>query len=163
MINIAKDITDLVPEDLERCPVWEFVNNDELGATVVRQFNQLPVTDFENKVVGDHVRFANGTDVFGLIGNLDIKNPELTKHFLNLSIWIDGKWYHLPRYHDLGYLERGPTALSCLLKLDIDEIFPISFDVRRFSKGGEIILAGQVLKEPVARLSRAQLIALAVP
>lgn len=163
MISISKPIDNLDATDLERYPVWQYANSDQLGETVVQPVKRVPVINLSNKVVGDYVHFANDADVLGLLGNFDVKNAKLTKHFLTLSIWNNGKWYCLPRYHDFDYSERGPAELAALLKLSVDEIFPISFDIRRFSKGNEAVLAGQILKDPLERLSRAEIIALAVP
>jgi hypothetical protein len=101
--------------------------------------------------------------VLGLFGNLDVRNGKLTEHFLTFSIFHDDTWCGLSRYHDFDYLEHGPSAMAHFLKLDIDEVFPIYFDIRRFSLGNEEVLSGQIMKNPVNKLSRGEIVALAVP
>lgn len=163
MINIIKPIEDLTDFDLKQYPIWQYVNDDRFGETMVRPVRKFPVVNFSNRVVGDYVNFSNGFKVLGLIGNVDVKNTKLTEHFLTLSILKEGTWYSLPRYHDFDYSERGPSALAEFLGLNVDDIYPISFDIRRFSAGNEAVLAGYIAKEPLCRLSRAEIIALAVP
>ena len=46
-----------------------------------------------------------------LIGNIDVKNPRLTEHFLTLSIEQGGKWFALTRYHVYDCSDQGPEAL----------------------------------------------------
>jgi hypothetical protein len=98
-----------------------------------------------------------------LIGNIDPRNPRLTEHLLTLSIEHAGRWFSLGRYHDFDYADRGPEALSRFLGVAVDEIFPISFDVQQYAEGDPATLKGSVLKEPREKLSRAEIIAMAVP
>jgi hypothetical protein len=97
------------------------------------------------------------------LGNVDSENARLNQHFLTISIERDGRWFHLARYHDRDYDSRGPQALAGFLGLKVDEIFPIAFDLRPVARGSPDALTGVVSKEPSERLSRAQIIALAVP
>lgn len=106
---------------------------------------------------------ANGNRVWALIGNLDTKNARMNEHFLTLSVVHNGKWFDLARYHDHDYVDHGPDALAHFLGLSIDDVFPISYDVRRYAKGEAEALAGTVQKKPRVRLSRAEIIAMAVP
>ena len=69
----------------------------------------------------------------------------------------------LSRYFDVDYSENGPEALARFLGLDVDEVFPISYDITRYADGNRASLVGSILKEPREKLTRAQLIALAVP
>jgi hypothetical protein len=103
--------------------------------------------------------------VWALIGNIDVKSPRLTEHFLTLSIDRGGRWFALARYHDYDYdySARGPEALSRFLGLNIDQVFPLYFDVRRYVQGDAAALANSIPKEPRERLSRSDIIALAVP
>jgi len=45
----------------------------------------------------------------------------------------------------------------------VDAVFPITYDLRRYSKGVPTILVGKILKEPRQRLTKAEWIKLAVP
>ena len=163
MITELKPIESLTVADLAANPIWEYTNRDGPGETFVRAIKKTPVQTLTGKVIGTQVRLANGIQVWALIGNIDVKNPRLTEHFLTLSIEQGGKWFALARYHDYDYSDRGPKALSRFLGLKIDEVFPLYFDVRRYAHGDPAALANSILKEPRERLSRSDIIALAVP
>jgi hypothetical protein len=49
------------------------------------------------------------------------------------------------------------------LGLKVEEVFPIAFDVRRYAIGDAAALIGKIPKEPRERLTKAQIIALAIP
>jgi hypothetical protein len=90
-------------------------------------------------------------------GNINPDDPRQTQHVLVLSIERNGEWFHLARYHDFDFDRRGPDALSRFLDLPIDEVFPISYDIRELAHGDPTALAGRVLKEPTERLSRSEI------
>jgi hypothetical protein len=69
----------------------------------------------------------------------------------------------MARYHDYDSRQRGPAALARFLGLRVNAVFPITYDIRKFSRGNDAALAGTIQKEPVERLTRAQVIGLAVP
>jgi hypothetical protein len=163
MNNPVKKLEDLTPADLENFPVWQYVNSDKSGETLVRPVKKMPVKSLTGRVVGTQVRLANGASVCALIGNLDADNPQLTHHFLTLSIFRNGRWFTMARYHDFDASERGPQALASFLSLQINEVFPILYDIGRFSLGDRAALTGTIEAEPREKLTRAQIIALAVP
>ena len=107
--------------------------------------------------MGAQVRLASGSLVWALIGNFDVTIPRATQHFLTLSIERSGKWFHLARYHDVGFAAHGPEALAWFLGLRIDDVFPISVDVRRYVRGDPKALTPIALKEPQERLTDAEL------
>lgn len=96
--------------------------------------------------------------------NIDVENPRLTQHFVTLTIHReDGEVFHLARYHDMDFSERGPSQLAAFLDLTKGDVFPISWDVSAFAKGSADALRGLITDVPKERLTRAQIIALAVP
>jgi hypothetical protein len=143
-----KRVESLTAADLAADPVWHYENGDELGDTLVRAVKRLPVKSLVGKVVGARVCLANGANVWALIGNIDARNPRLNEHFLTLSVERNGKWFALARYHDIESASRSPQALSQFLGVPIDEVFPITFDIREFAQGDPAALAGSVQKEP---------------
>jgi len=149
--------------DLEATPVWQFLNDESIGEMAVCPVKRLPAAHLNGRLVGTRVQLANGARVWALIGNIDVSNPRLSEHFVTLSLERAGQWFHLARYHDPEYAERGPEALARFLGLPLDDVFPISYDVRQYANGQEAALVGKVLKEPRERLTRAEIIALAVP
>ena len=126
--------------------------------TMAKPVEKLPVDTLDHCIVGTPVRLANGSEVWGLFSNFDVHNPRGTQHFLTLSIERGGTWHHLERYFEDS---RGPEALARFLGLDVDDIFPITIDVRRYVRGDPAVLTATVLKEPQERLTREELHALA--
>jgi hypothetical protein len=63
----------------------------------------------------------------------------------------------------LDYSKNGPEALAIFLGKDVSQIFPISYDLTAYATGEESVLIGEVLKEPRERLTRSEIIAMAVP
>jgi hypothetical protein len=163
MIENVKPVDSLRVLDLETYPVWRYANREGSDETTVRPVKQVPVANLAGKVVGTQVQLANGEHIWALIGNVDAMNARLTEHFITLSVERNGRWFTLSRYHDFDYAENGPEALARFLGLPVDDVFPIVYDVRKYAKGDPAALAGQVCKEPRERLSRAEIIAMAVP
>jgi len=159
----TKRVEELQVSDLIANPVWQYVNSDILGETLVRPVKRIPVTSLTGKLVGTEVPLANGIFVWALVGNVDASNPRLTEHFLTVSFERDGKWFTLSRYHDFDYATQGPEALADFLKLDTNLMFPITYDISRYAKGVLSSLSGKILKEPREKLTRSEIIALAVP
>jgi hypothetical protein len=152
-------IESLAASDLQTHPVWQL----EDGGVHVKPVKRWPVESLLGKLVGTRVRLANGSEVWAILGNLSPRNPRSTQHFLTASIERDGKWFALARYHDFDAAARGPEALASFLGLAVADVFPISYDVRRYAKGDPAALAGTIEREPRERLNRAEIIALAVP
>ena len=100
MIENIKPVESLTVADLEAHPVWEYLNDDEIGETMVQPVEKLPVESLDDRLVGSQVRLANGSRVWALIGNFNVTNPRDTQHFLTLSIEHGGKWFYLARWAD---------------------------------------------------------------
>lgn len=160
MIEKAKTIGSLTVADLQAFPVWEFTNSEGVDETFVRPVKRTPVVSLTGRVVGTQVVLANGKRVWGLIGNVDLKNPRVTEHFLTVSVERNGDWFDLARYHDFDAAERGPEALARFLGLAVDETFPITYDIDQVAKGDDAALRGQIPKTPRERLSRQEIIAM---
>lgn len=160
----TKRIEDLAVDDIEVFSVWQFTNSKErIGETAVRPIKKIPVKNLNGRIVATQVRLANSTSVWALIGNVAPTNPKLTQHFLTLSVELNAKWFTMARYHDFDASERGPHALAAFLNLPIDAIFPISYNISRVCEGDPAALVGTIEKEPQEKLTRADIIGLAVP
>lgn len=160
--NNAKRIDSLSVSDLEASSVWRYSARAGSDETYVVPVRRIPVESLSGKVVGTQVRLANGALQWALLGNVDARNVRLTEHFLTLSLLSRATWFTLSRYHDFDYPQRGPAGLAEFLGLPIDEIFPISYDIRAFANGEAAALMGRIEAVPRERLSRAEIIALAV-
>ena len=73
------------------------------------------------------------------------------------------QWFDLARYHDPDYERRGPRAAADFLGLPLGAVFPISYDISHLALGSRNCLIGQIPAELGERLTRAELIAMAVP
>jgi hypothetical protein len=166
-LRTRKPVDELLSEDFDTFPIWEFATDEEdvpgRGETWVRPVKTTRFPDSSGKLIGTHVTLANGTRVRAMLGNVDLRNARATQHFLTLSIESAGVWFHLSRYHDFDYGTRGPDALAAFLGLNLSEVFPIAYDLREFAKDSPASASGSVVAEPRERLSRAELIALAIP
>jgi hypothetical protein len=154
MIENIKPVESLTVADFQAHPVWEWLNNDEIGETMVEPVGKLPVESLDNRLIGVQVRLANGSRVWASFGNFDVTNPRATQHILTLSIERSGKWFHLARYFDSGLQAEGPEVLARFLGLHVDDVFPIFVDVRRYVRGDSNALTPIVLKEPEEKLTR---------
>ena len=163
MRDTIKTVDSLTTADLKAHAVWRHVNRDESGELLVEPAKRVPVSDLVSKIVGAQVRFANGAQAWAIIGNADATNSRLNEHFLTLSIARGNRWFALARYHDPDFLERGPEMLAHFLDMQVDDVFPIHVDIREVVLGGPEALAFNLLKEPKEKLSRAEIIALAIP
>jgi hypothetical protein len=162
-VRRSKPISSIAVIDLLANPVWQFVTEDSPDETSDRPVTGIPVDSVAGSVVGTQVRLANGSQVWALIGNVDLRSARLTEHFLTLSVETGGTWFNLARYFDADYAERGPEALAQFLNLPVDQVFPIAYDIRAYAQGDQEALCGLVSQEPRERLSRAEIIAMAVP
>jgi hypothetical protein len=162
MIEDIKPVESLTLADFKAHPIWEYLNDDEIGETMVRPVESIPVESLDNRVLGCQVRLANGLKAWASIGNFDVKNPRATRHFLFLSFERGGTWFHLARYFDFSFADEGPEALARFLGLGVDDVFPITVDVRRYVRGDRAALTAVVLKEPKEKLTNEQLTTMAV-
>ena len=161
-MDIRVPVESLTVAHVKAHPVWEFINDDLAGDTLVRPVAQLPVMDLDGRLVGCEVALASGMLVWSLLGNIDVNNPRSTEHFLSLSIFGARECFYLSRYHDLGYATNGPAQLAAFLGLNVDEVFPIQYDVSAYSRGDAAALRGAIRSSPRERLSRSDLIEMAV-
>jgi hypothetical protein len=159
-----KDVTKLTPADFRSHPVWKYSDSDEPSETTVEPVKKLPVKSLAGALAGAEVTLACGKKAAAFLGNIEVGQPKSTEHFLTLSMFgVRGEIFHLSRYHDVDYARRGPDVLAAFLKMKKEEVFPISWDVRHLVSGAPAAAHGEILSEPRERLSRAHLIALAVP
>ncbi len=163
-MSLRKPVTQLTLDDFRTNPVWEFTNADEhIDETVVRPVRSIPVKSLDGRIVGVPVTLANGRQRWAMIGNVSVGDPRLTAHWLTLSIFGRGRWFPLARYFDIHRRTHGPRALAKSLGLPLSAVFPIAYNITHYAKGDPGALAGVIESEPSERLTRAQIIALAVP
>jgi hypothetical protein len=157
----TKPAPELTIEDFQRYPVWEYTNDDTVDETEVQPVVDLPVRDLENMILGILVGLANGTRVWAVLCGLG-NDARRNEHLLSISIFKDGETIFLSRYWDVDYERRGPEFLSRSLGLSVDEIFPITYDARKFVVGEPVALKGAISKEPRECLTEEQIIKMIV-
>ena len=124
---------------------------------------KLPCKTLNGRIVGTQVGLAAGTKVWAMLSYIDTENPAFSKHVLTLSIEGNGPWFHLARYHDHDYNQRGPKQLSKWLGKPVNQVFPMTFDIRHVFKGVSAALSGIIENVPREKLTRDEIIAMAVP
>jgi hypothetical protein len=157
-----KRVEDLTISDLEAHAVWEYLDDMRTREVMVRP-EEARSASLQNKIVGTQVQLACGRLVWALIGNANTQDSKLNELFIGLSLERDGKWFHLARYFDVDYATHGPNELAEFLDLNVNDVFPIQYDIKQWATGNVEWLRGSILSEPRERLKRGEIMALAVP
>jgi len=158
-----RPVSSLRPNDLKAHPIWRFVTDDTPDETWVLPSGAKRVTRLAGKIVGTEVTLADGSRRWALLSNIEQDNAQLIEHFLSVSLFVNGRWFHLARYHDIDAARCGPRALAAVLRRPVGNVFPICYDLRPYVRNGPSWLEGIYRRSPRRKLTRAQIIALAVP
>ena len=124
---------------------------------------KIPCITLDGRIVGTQVKLADGTMFWATLGNIDTDNPAFSRHVIALSIESNGDWFHLARYHDFDYEERGPSQLAEWLRKPLEQVFPVAYDIQHLFNGESVALKGTIERDPGEKLTRAEIIAMAVP
>ncbi len=154
-----KPIETLTLEDCIKNPVWEYA---EKGETLVSPVIDLPVDSLDNRIIGTQFKLANHKLIWGTLSNFSLSNYKSNANFLLLSVIKSGNWFHLARYFDVDYDERGPEQLAAFLQLDVKFVFPIKYDLSNCVIVGNEIAKGEIQAEPNEELSTEELISLSL-
>ena len=157
------NIDSLSVELLRVNPVWRYISMRRGMGTELKPVINLPCKTLAGKVAGIQLGLPDGTKLWGVVGNFDVINPKMNEHFATLSIESNGRWFHLARYHDFDFEKRGPDALASFLGIPVNCVFPLTYDLSGLVVGPRENLNGAVQRDPQPRLSRAEIIAMAVP
>jgi len=153
MTEQLKEMADIVPADFQVSPVWEYALDREVeGESLVRPVLDLPARTLDLRFVGAPVRLANCQVMPAMIANVTVTDPYRTHQFISLSLYKN-EWFGLARYYDADLDQNGPAALAEFLGLTIEEVFPISYDLRAYCIGNPDALAGKINVEPSERLT----------
>jgi len=161
-----KAVHELVPSDLTCHRVWEFADDIEAelpDETYMRPVEELPVDSLSGRLASAYLTLANGDRLLAVLSNIDLGDPVSTEHFLALTAFSrSGERFDLARYHDVDYERRGPAALAAFLGLPLDAVFPMRYDVSDVAVGHRDCLCRSIPAVPASRLSREELIGLAL-
>lgn len=156
-------INDISENDLAKYHIWEVFESNEREGIFVCPSVYDSVDSFDNKLISTLIELNNGLLVRALVGNVDVENALLTKHFITFTFFKNGESFVMARYHDYDWDRNGPTALSKFLGVELSEVFPFKYDVSDFYVVENESLKGEMQVEPEKRLARAELIRLLVP
>ena len=174
-MSLAKPCDKLTPSDLEKFPVWTFdLGNEGVSGrdeTWMVPVKKLPVTTLSNCGCKANATLACGRKVDAMVWSVDLKSIRQTQQFIAISFWFKTKRWNLSRYYELerpfvdekGFREtHAPADLALKLGLEINEVFPISYDLSRYAVGIPETVRGQILVEPIEKLDLKQRIALSL-
>lgn len=157
MTNDNKSAESLSPHDFTRNPVWRFSSNSKTHETHLRPIKH-PVQSLAECVIGVKGRLASGRTVDCVVGNVSARNVLLNEHVPTLSVWIDGKWFHMARYWDPDYGINGPDTLSIKLGESLPGIFPIIINLTGIIKGPDAVKEIRFTAEPKNRMTEREII-----
>lgn len=155
-------LSTLTPANLDEHPVWEFRFRGSDSEPKVAPLTAVPVTKLAGRLFATRFLLANGRVVPGFVASLDEANGALNRHLATLSFFDKGRWFHLARYHDVDYDDRGPDALAAFLGSPPDEMFPMSFDIAGLIRGDHLEGSWTIERSPDARLTRKEIIEMVV-
>ena len=156
-------VDDIRGGDLIDHPVWTIKSRRTKTDFEVTPVKRLPCKSLDNKLVFVPVCLACGDTYWGMFSNVDISDEKLTRHFITFSLLKGEKWIHLARYFDADYRKRGPAALAKQLKMELNDVFPISYDLSDIVSNPPNWLSGNIPSSPSEKLSLDEIVALAVP
>ena len=158
--DVPRPIEGLTVSDIERHGVWAHIAN---RPGFVRPVSTTPVKNLNGKLFAAHVKTRSGREFWALIGMLDAEDSVKNELFKQLSVYNGEAWFQLSRYFDWDYEKSGPQALASFLRMPLAEVFPIEYDLSSWIEAEDFVLKGKFLEQPEKHLSRAEIIALAVP
>jgi hypothetical protein len=122
----------------------------------MRPVAKLPVTSMAGRLVATRVRLASGDRLFAHLGNIDLTDPRRTEEFRTISVIAHGQWFPMTRYFDIQSEKYGPSAFAAFPGMNVDDVFPISYDISAFCSGNPDVLVGTIDKEPREKLTDAE-------
>jgi hypothetical protein len=161
MRSNGRQLSDLTEADLRRTLVWVGSPTDDDETTVVPA-KKTALKAVNGKLAACEFKLSGGTQLFGVMANLTDNLP-LNAHLASAAFLIHGSWFFLARYHDADVKRHGPKALAGLLGRPVDAVFPIKYNLMHRFRPPTLAQCGVILAAPPKKLTRAQIIALAVP
>ncbi len=144
-------------QDFNRHPVWEFQVGSEWlpwrDETWLSPVKRLPVESLDNRLVGTILKLANGQAVRGTLGNISLRNARATRQFIDVEISHNGKSYQLQRAAAPMTPYLNAQGLAEALRLRIEQVFPITYDLSDVAVGDPKIIKGSIEAELPENLS----------
>jgi hypothetical protein len=142
----ARPIDDVTNRELISFPVWEFALDQEetLDETAIRPVLELPISQGEGILFCTRVRLASGETRWAMLGNLDPQDADQTARYLTISFLKEEERFHLARPIDFHYETHGPRALCDFLEMQLEDVFPIRYDVHSVCRGDLAAVTGEI-------------------
>lgn len=154
-----RNYDNLTIKDFKKYPVWEFTHTTTGGDEMdVAPIKQVPVSSAENRVFGTEVKLKSGKNCWAVIGGIAPNDPSSTREFMSCRFWHKSRWFPLARPFDVAYDSYGPASLAQFLGMNLDAVFPITYDLRSLIIGNQDALLGVISAEAKSRLSTRQLV-----
>ena len=157
-------LDELSPNELGHIWLWEYVPSKD-GRLWVKPIKTNKTKKFSGRIAGCEVTLADGTGNSAFIEGIDIETPEFSRHNRELILWIPKLgWFRLAQYFDSNEIKaiRGDEVLCDALGKSLDEVFPISFDLRDRSSIDSHCLTGTFEHNPSWGLSGAEVMQILV-
>jgi hypothetical protein len=146
---LKKLFHDITFEEFKKHPIWTFLQmDDESGDWWMLAEDKFPLKAPVFTYICIPVRLANGKEVWAKIQNIDFNNAAITEEFLCIELEKDGRWHHLTEYN---LNDKGPDNLAKFLGMSVDDVFPITYDLRPYVAGDEYPVVGKIYKTPRIR------------
>ena len=99
-----------------------------------------------------------------MLWSVDLTSLQRNEQFITIAFWLNGSWWHLSkrpfRAPDGSIETHLPADLATKLGLDLDDVFPIAYDISAFAYGLPEVTRGKILTEPREKLTKSQRMAL---
>lgn len=143
-----KPLSELTISEMDLYPVWEYVIDDRYDEFYIIPVPRLPVTSLKTRFICTDITTHSRNRYRAILDNIDLTDQLMTDTFLSATIIIDDEWFTLARYFDITYDLNGPSQLSENLKLNIEDIFPIEYDISSIVSGSHINTIGYIPLKP---------------
>ncbi|MCX7112818.1 MAG: hypothetical protein NTX45_22405 [Proteobacteria bacterium] len=157
-------LEDLRPDDFSEFWLFEYIPSKD-GRLWVKPVKAKKIKKFTGRIVASKVILADNSYCSALILGINIETPEFSRHNRELILWIPKLgWFRLAQYFDSNEIKaiRGDDVLCDALEKSLDQVFPISFDLRDRSSIDSPCLTGTFEHDPSWGLSGAEVMQILV-
>lgn len=133
-----RPVESLTPADAMQHHVWRFVPDEMLSETIDETFvvpESEPVDSLDSKVILTEVALANGNMFPAMINNVFANDRKKTQIFIDISLFYMGIWFDIPRVIDSDYSNEAVVKIADALGIEVDDMFPIHYDLRQYVIG----------------------------
>jgi hypothetical protein len=142
-------------KSFEDYPVWEWDLGIDDDSTLF-PITDYPVSYLEGRIIGIPCQLHNGKSINCILQSVEIGSPHKTEQFLNLYAIIGVRKIRLLRYFDVGASDDPGKDFASEISVNVDEVFPIKWDVQKHVTKGLNGRSGLITRFPTRRLDEQQ-------